>query len=359
MFAITDYDFDLPPAAIAQHPTAKRDESRLLVLAGGSDAPADKKFGDLPSLFKAGDLLVINDTKVFPARLIGKKESGGRVELFILDYPRSFGEGVSAGEKNTTEILGLLKSSKGARVGGRLFFPAGLVGEVLELCGEGKIRVSLSFAGDFAEVLEACGRVPLPPYIRREEGGGGGVNDRERYQTVYAREAGAVAAPTAGLHFTEQLLEDLADLGVKVARLTLHVGYGTFAPVRVEDIRQHQIHREYLKVSSATAELINATKASGGRVWAVGTTSARALEAAAGEDGLVVATEGWIELYVYPGYRFRVVDNLITNFHLPRSSLLFLVSALVGRERLLAAYAHAVRAGYRFYSYGDAMAIVP
>ncbi len=356
MFAITDYDFELPPEAIAQHPAVKRDESRLLVLAGGGDSLVDRKFGDLPGLFKAGDLLVINDTKVFPARLIGKKESGGRVELFILDYPRSFVEDAGEVGRTKTEILGLLKSSKGARVGSRLFFPAGLVGEVVELCGEGKIRVSLSFAGDFAEVLEECGRVPLPPYIRREGGGG---NDRERYQTVYAREAGAVAAPTAGLHFTEQLLADLVGLGVQVARVTLHVGYGTFAPVRVEDIRQHQIHREYLKISPATAELINATKASGGRVWAVGTTSARALEAAAGEDGLIAAQEGWIELYVYPGYQFRVVDNLITNFHLPRSSLLFLVSALVGRERLLAAYAYAVREGYRFYSYGDAMAIIP
>ncbi|NTV13683.1 MAG: tRNA preQ1(34) S-adenosylmethionine ribosyltransferase-isomerase QueA [Desulfobulbaceae bacterium] len=356
MFAITDYDFSLPPAAIAQEPAAKRDEARLMVLDRCTGAVADRKFGDLLGLLKAGDLLVVNDTKVFPARLIGKKESGGRVELFILDYPRTFVEDSTGVGRGKTEILGLLKSSKGARVGSRLIFPAGLVGEVLTLCGDGKIKVSLSFPGDFAEVLDRCGQVPLPPYIKREESGG--VNDRERYQTVYAREAGAVAAPTAGLHFTPQLLEDLAGLGVKVARLTLHVGYGTFAPVRVDDIRQHQIHREYLKISTAAAELINMTKLSGGRIWAVGTTSARALEASVGEDGFVLAQEGWIDLYIYPGHQFRVVGNLITNFHLPRSSLLFLVSALVGRERLLAAYAHAVAEGYRFYSYGDAMAIM-
>ena len=356
MFAITDYDFHLPPTSIAQHPVARRDESRLLVMDRRSDTVTDKKFSDLPGLIKAGDLLVVNDTRVFPARLIGNKESGGRVEVFILGYPQVFSEDSSEVGRKKTEIWGLLKSSKKAKVGSRFIFPAGLIGEVMELCGEGRIRVALSFVGDFAEVLDKCGRVPLPPYIRREDGDG--ESDRERYQTVYASEAGAVAAPTAGLHFTEQLLDDLLGLGVKVARVTLHVGYGTFAPVRVDDIRQHQIHQEYLKISSAAAELVNMTKASGGRIWAVGTTSARALEAAVGGDGLVAAKEGWIELYMYPGYQFKVVNNLITNFHLPRSSLLFLVSALVGRERLLAAYAHAVREGYRFYSYGDAMAIL-
>jgi len=356
VFALTDYDFYLPPTAIAQHPTAKRDESRLLVIESGNAGVADRKFADLLNLVKAGDLLVINDTKVFPARLIGRKESGGRIELFVLDYPKIFSEDSGTSGRTKTEIMGLLKGSKGARVGSRLLFPAGLVGEVVALCGDGKIQVSLSFEGDFAEILARCGRVPLPPYIKREDDTSG--DDRERYQTVYASEAGAVAAPTAGLHFTERLLSDLQGLGVKVARLTLHVGYGTFAPVRVEDIRQHRIHQEYLKLSTATAGLVNTTKKSGGRVWAVGTTSARALEAAVGEDGLVAAKEGWTGLYIYPGYRFRVVDNLVTNFHLPRSSLLFLVSALIGREKLLAAYDHAIREGYRFYSYGDAMAIL-
>lgn len=358
MFDINDYDFHLPQDLIAQHPVAKRDESRLLVIDKRSDIIADKKFGDLPGLFKAGDLLVVNDTMVFPARLIGKKESGGRVEVFILGYPQTFTEDVSRIGRRKTEILGLLKSSKKAGIGSRFIFSADLVGEVIELCGDGKIRVSLSFQGEFADVLEMCGSVPLPPYIKREDGGGAAALDRERYQTVYASEAGAVAAPTAGLHFTKRLLDDLLGLGVKVARVTLHVGYGTFAPVRVDDIRQHQIHQEYLKISPDTAELVNATKKSGGRVWAVGTTSARALEAAVDDNGLVEAKDGWTGLYMYPGYEFKMVDNLITNFHLPRSSLLFLVSALVGRERLLGAYSHAVKEGYRFYSYGDAMVIL-
>jgi S-adenosylmethionine:tRNA ribosyltransferase-isomerase len=199
--------------------------------------------------------------------------------------------------------------------------------------------------------------VPLPPYIRREEDVDSN-RDRERYQTVYAREPGAVAAPTAGLHFTEELLADIAARGVGVARVTLHVGYGTFAPVRVKDIRQHRIHREYVSIPALTAELVNRARRAGGRIWAVGTTTVRALEAGVGDDGCLEAGSGWRDLYIYPGYRFRLVDNLITNFHLPRSSLLFMVSALVGRERLLAAYNHAVRQGYRFYSYGDAMVII-
>lgn len=356
MYDITDYDFNLPPEAIAQYPASVRDESRLLIVERDSDNFTDKRFGELPELLQAGDLLVVNDTKVFPARLIGRKESGGRVELFILDYPRSVTSDTVGGGK--VEILGLLKSSKRARPGSRLLFPEGLVGEVLELSTDGKVRVSLSFMGEFDDVLEKCGRVPLPPYISRDGASADNVRDRERYQTVYARETGAVAAPTAGLHFTEQLMAELAGRGVKVARVTLHVGYGTFAPVRVADIREHQIHHEYLNLSAATADLVNMTKASGGRVWAVGTTSARALEAAVLGNGQVAAREGWVDLYIYPGFQFRVVDNLITNFHLPRSSLLFLVSALVGRDRLLAAYAHAVRHGYRFYSYGDAMAII-
>lgn len=356
MFDINNYDFHLPPEKIAQYPVAERDESRLLILDNRNRTLTDGRFGDVVGLLKPGDLLVVNDTRVFPARLVGRKESGGRVELFVLDYPRTFtDEGGGAGRKKT-EVLGLLKSSKGGRVGGRLIFPEGLVGEVLEVCGDGKVRVSLAFTGDFAEVLEKCGRVPLPPYIRRTEGEA--AADRERYQTVYARENGAVAAPTAGLHFTEQLLAALAGCGVQLGRVTLHVGYGTFAPVRDDDIRQHRIHREYFRLSATTAEMVNRTKAAGGRIWAVGTSTARVLETAAGPDGRLEAEEGWSELYIYPGYRFRVVNNLITNFHLPKSSLLFLVCALAGREELLAAYAHAVQDGYRFYSYGDAMAIV-
>lgn len=356
MFDINNYNFYLPPECIAQYPVAERDESRLLILDRRNCAMTDGRFADVVGLFQPGDLLVVNDTKVFPARLVGRKESGGRVEFFVLDYPRTFtDEGGGAGPRKT-EVLGLLKSSKGGRVGGRLIFPGGLTGEVLEVCGDGKVRVSLAFTGDFAEVLEKCGRVPLPPYIRRTEGET--TADRERYQTVYARENGAVAAPTAGLHFTEQLLASLVGIGVQLARVTLHVGYGTFAPVRDEDIRRHRIHREYFRLPAATAEIVNRTRAAGGRIWAVGTSTARVLETAAGPDGRLEAQEGWSELYIYPGYRFRVVNNLITNFHLPRSSLLFLVCALAGREELLAAYEHAVQEGYRFYSYGDAMVIM-
>lgn len=356
MFDINDYDFYLPPESIAQHPVARRDESRLLILDARNRTLTDGKFSEVTDLFQPGDLLVVNDTKVFPARLVGRKESGGQVELFVLDYPRAFVDEEGGAGRKKTEVLGLLKGSKGGRVGGKLIFPEGLGGEILELCGEGKVRVALTFTGDFAEVLERCGRVPLPPYIRRTEGET--AVDRERYQTVYARETGAVAAPTAGLHFTEPLLAALADRGVLLGRVTLHVGYGTFAPVREDDIRLHRIHREYFRLPAATAELVNRTRAAGGRIWAVGTSTARVLETAAGAGGMLEAQEGWSELYIYPGYRFRVINNLITNFHLPRSSLLFLVCALAGREALLAAYAHAVRDGYRFYSYGDAMAIL-
>lgn len=356
MFDINDYDFQLPPESIAQHPVASRDESRLLVLDSRNHTLDDGKFGEVAELFRSGDLLVVNDTKVFPARLVGRKESGGRIELFVLDYPRFFvDEGSGVGRKKT-EVLGLLKSSKGGRVGGKLMFAEGLSGEILELYGDGKVRVALAFTGDFAEVLDKCGRVPLPPYIRRTDGET--AADRERYQTVYARETGAVAAPTAGLHFTEQLLATLAGRGVQLGLVTLHVGYGTFAPVREGDIRQHQIHREYFRLPATTAELVNRTRDAGGRIWAVGTSTARVLETVAGPGGMLEAHEGWSELYIYPGYQFRVINNLITNFHLPRSSLLFLVCALAGRETLLAAYAHAVREGYRFYSYGDAMAIL-
>jgi len=356
LFDINAYDFCLPAECIAQHPAARRDESRLLILDRRERTMTDGRFGDVVGLLRPGDLLVVNDTKVFPARLLGRKESGGRVELFVLDYPRTFAAAEVGVGRTKTEVVGLLRSSKAARVGGRLIFSRGLAGEVLEVCGDGKVRVSLTFSGDFAELLEQCGRVPLPPYIRRP--GGEVAADRERYQTVYARENGAVAAPTAGLHFTEQLLAVLASRGVQLGSVTLHIGYGTFAPVRADDIRQHRIHREYFSLPSATAELVNRTKAAGGRIWAVGTSTARVLETAAGSDGLLKAQDGWSSLYIYPGYQFLVINNLITNFHLPKSSLLFLVCALAGREALLAGYEHALQDGYRFYSYGDAMAIL-
>lgn len=350
-FSLTDYDYDLPPELIAQQPAPRRDASRLLVLAGGKEGLADRNFPDFAALLSPGDLLVFNDTRVFPARLQGHKESGGRIELLLLEYPQPLPDEEGFG------AWALLRSSKGPRPGLRLRFGDDLQAVVREVGAGGKVRVQLQCGGGGLDpCLARYGRMPLPPYIRRDEEET--AADRQRYQTVYAAVTGAVAAPTAGLHFTEELLAAIAAGGVGQARVTLHVGYGTFAPVRVADIRDHAIHAEYFAISEENAERINRTRAAGGRIWAVGTTSVRALEAAADPDGLVRPGGGWCELYIYPGYRFRVVDNLLTNFHLPQSSLLFLVSALAGRERIMAAYAHAVARRYRFFSYGDAMAII-
>jgi S-adenosylmethionine:tRNA ribosyltransferase-isomerase len=348
-YLLQSYFYELPPELIAQAPAASRDASRLLVLDCHDDTLADRTFGDVAALIAPGDLLVVNDTRVFPARLLGRKETGGQVELFLLEYPTAAVEG-------EVTVLGLVKSSKRVRPGMALFFGEGLRGKVVDLLADGKVRIRLTLAGPLDRMLEQHGRMPLPPYIDRREGEQPG--DRERYQTVYAARTGAVAAPTAGLHFTEELLGQLRARGVLFATVTLHVGYGTFAPVRVTDIRQHAIHAEYLEVSAETAALVNRVRQEGKKVWAVGTTSVRALEFAADEQGNVHPTSGLCDLYIYPGYRFRVVQNLITNFHLPGSSLLFLVSALAGRERILTAYAHAVQERYRFFSYGDAMVIL-
>ncbi|MEN8134389.1 MAG: tRNA preQ1(34) S-adenosylmethionine ribosyltransferase-isomerase QueA [Thermodesulfobacteriota bacterium] len=350
-----DYNYHLPPENIAQEPAVKRDESRLLVL-GRNGALADKMFGDIVGLLQSGDLLVVNDTKVFPARIKGYKETGGRVELFLLGYPLIKVIGDGDPRPGLAEAVCLLKSSKRPKLGSRLLFGDDFTGEVLEYLESGQVRVALSFQGDLDLLLNTHGQVPLPPYIRRVSGEE--MSDRQRYQTVYAKEVGAVAAPTAGLHFTPELLSAIEKKGVRFANVTLHVGYGTFSPVRVDDIRDHDIHKEYIRIPDETVDFINKTKAAGGRVWAVGTTTARALEDAAGTDGLVHEKEDWCGLYIYPGYKFKVVDNLITNFHLPKSSLLFLVSAMAGYTKVMAAYKHAVKHGYRFYSYGDAMAIV-
>ncbi len=355
MFDVEDYNYHLPAENIAQEPAVKRDESKLLVVSPGGDF-ADLMFGDIVGLLQPGDLLVVNDTKVFPARIKGYKETGGRVELFLLGYPLIKATGFDESGPGLAEAVCLLKSSKRPKLGSRLLLGDNFSGEVLEYLESGKVRVALSFQGDLESLLNTHGQVPLPPYIRRESGEE--MSDRQRYQTVYAKEIGAVAAPTAGLHFTPELLKAIDKKGVRFANVTLHVGYGTFSPVRVEDIRDHDIHKEYIKIPGETAKLINKTKKSGGRVWAVGTTTARALEDAAGEDGRVREKEDWCKLYIYPGYKFKVVDNLITNFHLPKSSLLFLVSAMAGYSKIMAAYKHAVKYGYRFYSYGDAMAIV-
>jgi len=353
MYNIESYHYDLPPDRIAQQPAARRELSRLLALDSVTGAIRDLCFTDIVDFFSPGDLLVVNNTRVFPARLLGRKETGGRVELLILHYPQEIFP--AAGSRKQVEVTGLLKSSKGFRSGQRIIFAEDLTAEVIEVFAAGKARLNLYFQGELAQLLDKYGQLPLPPYIKREQGEEPG--DRERYQTVFAAETGAIAAPTAGLHFTDELLAAIDKKGVERESVTLHVGYGTFAPVRVQDIRQHQIHSEFLTVSARTAGKINEVRNRGGRIWAVGTTTVRALEFAADATGAVQAKEGWCDLYMFPGYRFKVVNNLITNFHLPGSSLLFMVSALVGRERILTAYVHAVDNGYRFFSYGDSMII--
>lgn len=357
-FSLAAYDYDLPETSIAQEPALRRDSSRLLVLDCAAGINRDRNFVDLLDCLAPGDLLVVNNTRVFPARLCGRKDSGGKVEMLILEYPASAELFPAEGQEQwrQVEVVGLVKGSKRLRPGSRFFFSDNLRAEVLELLADGKARVLLHFCGELAHLLEEHGQMPLPPYIHRSQGER--AEDRQRYQTVYAENPGAVAAPTAGLHFTPELLARIQEMGVQLAGVTLHVGYGTFAPVREEDIRRHAIHSEYIIIPESTAALVNATKEAGHRVWAVGTTSLRTLEAGADVTGRVSAVSDFCDLYIFPGYKFRVVDNLITNFHLPRSSLLFLVSALAGRERVLAAYREAVERGYRFYSYGDAMAVI-
>ena len=367
-FDIQSYQYELEQYQIAQIPAERREQSRLLVLDCRTDLIQDMKFTDILHVFQPGDLIVVNDTKVFPARLEGKKDTGGKVELFLLNYPDfKNAEAIEAAddqsgtkEKQSFAVCGLLKSSKKPKPGSHLFFNPHLEAELLQYLDDGKVHVKLNFAISSGlspeDILLTSGRIPLPPYIQR--GAGDLPEDCERYQTLFAQKSGAVAAPTAGLHFSETLLRKLKEKNIRTAPITLHVGYGTFAPVRVNDIRDHKIHEEYVEVGSETASLINQTRKNGKRVWTVGTTTARTLEFAATETGQIEAKQGWCGLYIYPGYRFKMVNGLITNFHLPGSSLLFLVSALAGRSRILDAYAMAIRLGYRFYSYGDAMLVI-
>lgn len=349
-YSLKSYSYHLPDENIAQTPADKRDRSRLMVLDTTSSDIRHGTFIDILGYFRKGDVLVVNDTRVFPARLFGRKVTGGKVEVFLLNYPEQQGEGVAA-------ALALLKSSKRPATGAEITISNRLKATVNEYLSDGKAQVVLSFdpADSLAELLQESGQVPLPPYISRENGTTD--SDRERYQTVYADSPGAVAAPTAGLHFTDEILERVRQAGVSLATVTLHVGYGTFAPVRHEIITDHSIHREFISVSEETVKIIEQARQQGGRVWAVGTTSVRALEYC-GREGSLKSTQGWCDLYIYPGFDFKVVDNLITNFHLPESSLLFLVSALCGREKLLHCYNLAIEEGYRFYSYGDAMAVI-
>lgn len=352
LYDLAGYDYFLPEHLIAQQPTDERCNSRLLVMDCTTDSLHDRKFSDIMEYFRAGDLLVVNDTRVFPARLLGAKDTGGRVEFFLLHYPKT------GQDTGTARARGLLKCSKKVKPGAHISLGETLTIRVDSYDESGTASLTLLYTGELDAALAQYGRVPLPPYIRRDDAAAQPATDQQRYQTVYARHTGAVAAPTAGFHFSDDLLQALAMMGVRQTAVTLHVGYGTFAPVRSDDIRQHQIHHEHVRLTPATAALVNQTKANGGRIFSVGTTTARTLEFAAAPNGTVHPTEGPCDLYIYPGYRFRVVDNLITNFHLPKSSLLFLVSALAGRQHILTGYNHAVAQGYRFFSYGDAMLIL-
>jgi len=343
---LAEFDYELPEGRIAQHPAECRDASKLLVLERRSGAVNHGVFRDLPSRLRQGDLLVFNDTRVLPCRLTGRKESGGRVELLMLEQ-------LDAGSDGECWTC-LMQVGRKPAAGSRLLFPGGAQAEVLGREGE-NWTIRFAPGGDSVEsLLERIGRMPLPPYIRREDTDSD-TADRERYQTIYAREPGAVAAPTAGLHFTKQLLGELSEQGIESAQVTLHVGTGTFLPVRSESVEEHRMHSERFELPDVAAEAIRRTRERGGRVIAVGTTVVRTLEASADEDGNVRAGAGSCDLFIYPGYRFRVVDALVTNFHLPRSTLLMLVCAFAGHAEVLSAYREALREDYRFYSYGDAM----
>ena len=336
---LSDFHFDLPKALIAQYPAAKRTDSRLLTLNARTAELADRQFTDITSLIEPGDLLVMNNTRVIPARLFGVKDTGGQVEVLV--------ERVL----NEHEVLAQVRASKSPKPGSRLIFSETYHAEVLER-QEPFYRLRFEDSQSVLSILDAIGQIPLPPYIER----GDEQTDRERYQTVYAQQAGAVAAPTAGLHFTQALLDQLQDKGVRLAWLTLHVGAGTFQPVRVENIHEHKMHKEWISVPQAVVDAVQATKSAGKRVVAVGTTTVRSLESAA-VAGTLQAFEGETDIFITPGFPFRVVDALLTNFHLPASTLLMLVCAFGGYEPVMRAYRHAVAARYRFFSYGDAMFI--
>ncbi len=338
---IKEFYYDLPEELIAQDPLADRSSSRLLTLDKNSGAFSHHVFRDIVDCLNPGDCLVLNNTKVIPARLMGEKEgTGAGIEVLLLKRK----------ENDVWETL--VKPGKKARPGARISFGNGLlVGEVVDVVEEGNRLIKFEYDGIFEEILDQLGQMPLPPYITHR------LEDKNRYQTVYAKHDGSAAAPTAGLHFTPELLDVIKAKGVKVAEVTLHVGLGTFRPVKVENILEHHMHSEFYMVEEDQAAIINETKKNGGRVICVGTTSCRTLESATGEDGILRAGSGWTEIFIYPGYRFKILDALITNFHLPESTLLMLVSALAGRDNVMAAYEEAVKERYRFFSFGDAMFI--
>lgn len=337
---LSDYHYNLPDGLIAQHPHEPRDHSRLMVLNRTTGEVSHQHFYNIPDYLEPGDTLVFNNTRVIPARLIGSRaDTGGKVEVFLLN------------RLNHNEWETLVKPGKRARPGTTISFGEELSCEILDSTEFGGRVVRFTFQGAFEAILDRLGETPLPPYIRER------LEDGERYQTVYSCESGSAAAPTAGLHFTEEMLENLKQRGINLAFITLHIGLGTFRPVSVADITQHVMHREYYSISPEAAQIINQTKEKGHRVVAVGTTSVRTLETV-GTDGRIEAGAGWTNIFMYPGFEFKMIDAMVTNFHLPESTLLMLISAFAGRENVLAAYEIAVNEDYRFFSFGDAMLIL-
>ncbi len=350
MYNIEDYNYDLREDLIAQVPASRRDGSRLLFVDRDISSFSDLYFFDLPGLLQAGDLLVVNNTKVIPARLYGRKDSGGKVEILVLETRES-------DDPKSGSRWCLLKSSKRPSKGSRLLFENNISGIVEDIGEGGLIRISFYGPETVEDLMEEKGKMPLPPYIKRENDRLSAM-DRERYQTIFSKKKGAVAAPTAGLHFTESTIEKMRQKGVSIVELTLHVGHGTFRPVRVKDIRNHRLGEEVYIVGPETADAVNAAKKEGRRIIAVGTTVVRTLETLAGPSGEIISGHGRTDLLITPGYTFKAVDGIITNFHLPKSSLLFLVSAFGGIELMKRAYHWAIEREYRFYSYGDAMIII-
>ncbi len=338
---VSDFDFYLPEELIAQHPLEKRDASKLMVLDKMTGSIEHKSFHDVIEYLNEGDTLVLNNTRVMPARLIGEKEeTGGKIEFLLLKRV----------EGDKWECLA--KPGKKAKIGQSFTFGEGkLKCKVVDIVEEGNRIIEFSYDGIFEQVLDELGEMPLPPYITEK------LDDKERYQTVYSKEKGSAAAPTAGLHFTEELLNEIKKKGVNIAYLTLHVGLGTFRPVKVDDINEHIMHSEYYHLDKENADLINETKKRGNKIIAVGTTSTRTLETIGDENGFVREQSGWTDIFIYPGYKYKVIDELITNFHLPESTLIMLVSALAGKENVMNAYNTAVKEGYRFFSFGDSMII--
>ena len=339
----SDFYYDLPQELIAQDPLEDRSSSRLLHLSMKDGSVEHRHFTDILDYLKEGDCLVVNDTRVIPARLYGhKEETGALIEILLLKRK----------ENDIWECL--VKPGKKARPGAKLVFGDGILkGEIIDVVEEGNRLIQFQYEGIFEEILDQLGEMPLPPYITHK------LEDKNRYQTVYAKNDGSAAAPTAGLHFTQELLQKVQEKGIKIAHVTLHVGLGTFRPVKVDDVENHHMHSEFYVVEEDQAKLINDTKKQGGRVISVGTTSCRTLESATDEDGVLHPGSGWTEIFIYPGYQFKMIDGLITNFHLPESTLMMLVSALAGKDRIMAAYEEAVKERYRFFSFGDAMFIDP